>query len=147
MHLFQVLLHFVWPRELLSTDGAGKHFTCNALVIKERVSLEAVFVLEALKYLDLLAFSTSVGPVIGDEGISEQVEPPDRHILQGLRLCAWLGRQVAPRPRVLRTGGHQGPGGCSLSQVLAGHRTLRTGLLGLPQRLSLRLSRLPVGLA
>jgi len=62
--LFQVLLHLVRPGELLGADRAGEHLASDALVVEECVPLEAVLVLEALKYLDLFTLNTSVGAVI-----------------------------------------------------------------------------------
>ena len=62
--LFQVLFHLVRTRELLSADRTRENFASDALVVEERVSLEAVLVLEALKYLDLFTLNTSVGAVI-----------------------------------------------------------------------------------
>ena len=62
--LFQVLFHLVRPRELLGAHRAREHFAGDALVVEERMSLEAVLVLEALKYLDLFTLNTSVGAVI-----------------------------------------------------------------------------------
>ena len=90
MDLLQVLLHLVRPRELLGADRARKHLAGDALVVEERVPLEAVLVLEALKYLHLLALSTSVGAVIGYEGVFEQVESTDGHIGERLGLGSRL---------------------------------------------------------
>lgn len=77
MHLLQVLFHLVRARKLLRTDGAGENLPGDPLVVQEGVALEAVLVLEALKNLDLFAFDTSVGAVIGNEGVFEQVQPAD----------------------------------------------------------------------
>ena len=93
--LFQVLFHLVRTRELLSADRTRENFASDALVVEERVSLEAVLVLEALKYLHLFALSTSVGAVIGYEGVFEQVESADGHIGERLGLGSRLGGEVA----------------------------------------------------
>lgn len=47
---FHVVLHFVGPREFLVTDRAGENFPLMALVIEERVSLEAVLVFECFHH-------------------------------------------------------------------------------------------------
>ena len=106
MHLLQVLFHLVRPGKLLSTDGTGEDLSGDPLVVQEGVALEAVLVLEALKNLDLFAFDTSVGPVIGNEGVFEQVQSTDGHVGQRLGLGPRLGGQVTPGPGGL--GGHQG---------------------------------------
>lgn len=100
VHLLQMLLHFVWPGELLLTHGAGEHLPVVALVIEEGVPLETVFVLEALDNLDLFALNAPVGAIARDVGIFEQVEAPDTHVLEALGLCPGLRGQVAPSARV-----------------------------------------------
>ena len=110
--LLEVLLHLVRPGELLGAHRAGEHLPLLALVIQERVALEAVLVLETLLQLHLVALKAPVGPVAGDLGVLEQVQPAHRHVLQALRLRARLGRQVAPGPRGGgRLAGRRGGGG------------------------------------
>ena len=98
--LLQVLLHLVWPRELLLTDGTGKHLPVGPLVVEKCVSLEAVLVLEALHNLDLFTLYASVRPVACNVSIFEQIQSSDTHVLQGLGVRPRLAGQVAPGPRV-----------------------------------------------
>ena len=76
MNLLQVLFHFVWTGKLLSTYRTWEDFPLRAFVIEESVSLEAVFVLETLQDLNLLTFDTSIGSIIGNMGIFEQIKAP-----------------------------------------------------------------------
>ena len=77
VRLLQVLLHLVRPRELLLADDAGEHLPGGALVIEERVALEAVLVLEVLADLDPFTLDAPVGPVRGQGGVAKQVEASD----------------------------------------------------------------------
>ena len=90
MRRLQMTLHLVRPTELFLANGTRKDFALDALVVEERVPLEAVLVLEALKYLHLFALSTSVGAVIGYEGVFEQVESADGHVGKRLGLGSRL---------------------------------------------------------
>lgn len=48
MHGLHVILHLVGPRELLAAHRTGEHLALMALMVEERVSLEAVLILERL---------------------------------------------------------------------------------------------------
>ena len=122
VNLLEMLLHLVWPGELLLTHGAREHLPVGALVIQEGVSLETVLVLKALDNLDLLALDAPVGAVAGDVGVLEQVEAADAHVLEALGLRPRLRGQVPPGTGVCagrveagaalgRGRGHGGPGG------------------------------------
>ena len=73
MNLLQMLLHLVRTGEFFLTNRAGKYFSVSAFMIQEGVSLEAVFVLEALDNLDFLTLDTPVGAITGNVGILEQI--------------------------------------------------------------------------
>ena len=73
VNLLEMLLHLVGPGELLLTHGTGEHLPVVALVIKEGVSLETVFVLEALDNLDLFTLNAPVGAITRYVGVFEQV--------------------------------------------------------------------------
>ena len=84
VHLLEMLLHLVRAGELFSAHRAGEHLPLLALVIQEGVALEAVFVLETLLQLHLVALQAAVGTVAGDLRVFEQVEPANGHVLQTL---------------------------------------------------------------
>jgi hypothetical protein len=65
MNLFQVLFHLVWPRELFLADRAREHLALLALVIQERMPLEAVFVFKTFIQLHFLTFKTAIRAIIG----------------------------------------------------------------------------------
>ena len=73
MNLLQMLLHLVRTGEFFLTNRAGKNFSVSAFMIQEGVSLEAVFVLEALDNLDLFTLNAPVGAITRYVGVFEQV--------------------------------------------------------------------------
>lgn len=81
VHGLHVVFHLVRPRELFGAHRAREHFALMALVVQERVPLEAVFVLERLQYVSLGALQTLVD-ALGHGRIPKQVEAPDRHFRQ-----------------------------------------------------------------
>lgn len=76
-----VVLHFVGPRELLAADGTGEDLALVALVVEERVPLEAVLVLEGLLDADLGALGALVD-ALAYRGVPKEVEPAHRHLGQ-----------------------------------------------------------------
>lgn len=72
VHGLHVILHLVRPRELLAADRAGKHLALMTLVIEERVSLEAVLVLERLLDIELGAFGALINALV-DGSVTEEI--------------------------------------------------------------------------
>ena len=73
VNLLEVLFHLVWPREFFLTNRTGENLSLCALMIKKGVSLETVFVLEALDNLDLFTLNAPVGAIARYVGVFEQV--------------------------------------------------------------------------
>jgi len=121
VHGLHVVLHLVGPRELLGAHRAREHLALVALVVEERVPLEAVLVLERLQYVRLGTFQTLVD-AFGHGGVPEQVQPADRHLGQLLGRVA--GRRGPPpdapfdRRRSQRRGCGRGRGSSSLLLLL-----------------------------
>lgn len=85
MRHLHVVLHLVRARELLVAHRAREHLARRALVIEERVPLEAVLVLERL--LDVL-FGTlgALVDALEDFRVAEQIQAAHRHLRQVLGL-------------------------------------------------------------
>jgi len=109
-----VVLHLVGSRELFGAHRAREHLALVALVVQERVPLEAVLVLERLQYVRLGALQTLVD-ALGHGGVPEQVEAAHRHL--GELLGRVAGRRGPPpdapldgRPQRRGCGGGGGGG-------------------------------------
>lgn len=90
-----VVLHLVGTRELLLAHRTREHLSRRALVVQERVPLEAVFVLERLLDILLCAFRALIDAVV-DFRIAEEIESAHRHFRQVFRLVIRLGVPLPP---------------------------------------------------
>lgn len=81
-----MVLHFIGPREFPVAHGTWKDFTLRTLVVEERMSLEAVFVLECLLDIFLEAFRALVD-AFADLGVTEEVQTAYGHFGE---LFGWI---------------------------------------------------------
>lgn len=91
-----VVLHLVGPGELLLADWAREHLPLVALVVEERVSLEAVFVFERFLYIDFGTLGALVHALVYRR-IPEQIQPSDGHFRELLRRVLALRGGAASR--------------------------------------------------
>lgn len=81
MHRLHVILHLVRPGELLAAHGAREHLSLMALVVEERVPLEAVFVFERLLDVEFRALGALVN-ALGYRGVTKEIQAAHRHLGQ-----------------------------------------------------------------
>lgn len=72
MHGLHVILHLVGPRELLGAYRTGEHLALMALVIEERVPLEAVLVLKGLLNVEFGALGALID-ALADGSVTEEI--------------------------------------------------------------------------
>jgi len=82
----EVVLEFVGSRKLASAHQARKHLALVAFVVEVGVPLEAVLVLERPRHVLLLAGDAAVHALLRDGSVAEEIQAPDRHLLQLLRV-------------------------------------------------------------
>ena len=114
-----VVLHLVGPGELFAANRAREHLPLVALVVEERVPLEAVLVLERLLYVELRALGALVD-TLGYRGVTKEIQAADGHLGQ---LFGWI----------LRVGGGA-TSHASLRHLTAGRRRHRTDLMAARRR-------------
>lgn len=76
-----VVLHFVGTREFLAAHGAREHLPLVALVVEERVSLEAILIFERFLNVDFGTFCALIHALV-DARVTEQIQAPDGHLRQ-----------------------------------------------------------------
>lgn len=79
MHGLHVILHLVRSREFLTAHRTREHFALLALVIEERVPLEAVLVFEGLLKIEFGALRALIH-AFADGRITEEVQAAHRHL-------------------------------------------------------------------
>ena len=82
----EVVFEFIGSRELSSTHQTRKHLTLIALMIKIRVPLEAVLILECPRHVFLLAGYAAVHALFRDGCVAEEIQSANGHFLQLLRV-------------------------------------------------------------
>lgn len=119
VHRLHVILHLVRPGELLAADGAREHLSLVALVVEERVPLEAVFIFERLLDVEFRALGALVN-ALGYRGVTKEIQAAHRH------LCQLFGGILGVRGRATPH--------ASLWHLAAGRRRHRTDLVAARRR-------------
>lgn len=94
MHGFHVILHLVRPGELFAADRTREYLPLVALVVEERVPLEAVLVLKRLLYIELRALGALVN-ALGDRGVTKEIQTAYGHLRQLFRGVLGVRRRAA----------------------------------------------------
>lgn len=122
VHGLHVVLHFVGPGELLAADRTREHLSLVALVIEERVPLEAVLVLEGLLDVELRALGALVH-ALGDRRVAKEIQAADRHLGQLFSGILGVGRGATSHAPL----GHLAARRCGHRADLMGARRRRVG--------------------
>ena len=88
VHRLEMVFQLVRSRELATAHQTGKHLALVALVIEVSVPLEAILILERPRHVLLLAGDAAVHAFLRHGSVAEQVQAPDRHLLQLFRVVA-----------------------------------------------------------
>lgn len=88
-----MILHLIGPGELLAAYRAGEYLPLVTLMVEERVSLEAVLVLERLLDVEFRALGALVD-ALGDRGVAKEIQPADRHLGQLFGRVLRVGRRA-----------------------------------------------------
>lgn len=72
MHGLHMILHLIWPRELLCAYWTGEYLALMTLMVEERMPLEAILIFKCLLNVKLGAFGALID-AFADGSITEQI--------------------------------------------------------------------------